>query len=143
MMNKLINSIAYAIRNVWGDGYTIYSESMGQDYQKPCFAIVPLAASQEQKLGQCYQVNYPFDIQYFAQGQGEVNKEIYEIAEQLAVVLEYIDLDGELLRGIDVHYKKEEGILHFFVSYRFHIIRQKEQEPHMTDLSVQMAVKEE
>ena len=80
-----------------------------------------------------YERRNDFDIMFFISDDDyiEVQQEqINPITEDLYFDLEYITLsDGSLLNGIDMSHRVTDGILHFKVSYEYHILKNK----HNTD----------
>ena len=57
-------------------------------------------------------------------------KQINPIVEQLYFDLEYITLsDNSLLQGDDMSYRITDGILHFKVSYSYHIRKVHKEDP--------------
>ncbi|HBY2624530.1 TPA: hypothetical protein MIY37_000680, partial [Clostridioides difficile] len=98
MLNNIIDGISIKLDKTFGDSYTIYSEDVEQGINEPCFFIVPLNPSK---------VSYPsgrelkknsFDVHYFPKSNDK-SFEINEVAEMLLEELEYIEIDGDLVRG--------------------------------------------
>lgn len=121
MVNKLIDGISIKLNQVFGNGKRIYSESVQQGLKEPCFFIAVLNPKQSQMIGLRYFMQHPFDIHYFPAIPGN-NEEIQDVASQLFDALEYITLlDGDVVRGIEMHYEKVDDVLHFFVKYNMFI----------------------
>ncbi|HEK5039646.1 TPA: hypothetical protein SOL92_003958, partial [Clostridioides difficile] len=51
------------------------------------------------------------------------NFEINEIAEMLLEELEYIEIDGDLVRGTNMNFEIIDNVLHFFVDYNYFTIK--------------------
>ena len=62
----------------FGDDYEIYTESVEQGLNEPCFSILCLNPTNEQFLGRRYFRKNQFCIHYFPKGE-EKNKEIMSI----------------------------------------------------------------
>ena len=134
MVNDLIDGISVKLNQVFGDGVRIYSESVKQGLKEPCFFITVLNPTQNPMIGARYFREHSFDIHYFPSKDGG-NQEIQDVASKLFDALEYITLlDGDLVRGTEMHYEKVDGVLHFFVDYNFHVIKHKAPDAYMEEL---------
>ena len=65
-----------------------------------------------------------FCVQYFPETEGKENAECYGIAERLFSCLEYLELDGERIKGTRMRYEITDGILNFFVNYDMFVYQQ-------------------
>lgn len=125
MVNDLIDAISIKLNQVFGDSKKIYSETVKQGLQEPCFFIAVLNPSQKQMIGNRYFRQHPFDIHYFPAVQGN-NNELQEMASNLFDALEYVTLtNGDLVRGTEMHYEVIDGVLHFFVDYNMFVNKPK------------------
>ena len=141
MVNDLIDGISVKLNQVFGDGVRIYSESVKQGLKEPCFFIAVLNPTQNPMIGTRYFREYPFDIHYFPSKDGG-NQEIQDVASKLFDTLEYITLlDGDLVRGTEMHYEKVDDVLHFFVKYNMFVYKQVEKADPMGTLTVNNNVK--
>ena len=68
MINKIIDGISVAINAEFGYDYEIYTESVEQGLNEPCFSILCLNPTNEQFLGRRYFRNNQFCIHYFPKG---------------------------------------------------------------------------
>ena len=59
------------------------------------------------------------------------------MAEQLYDCLEYIQIAGGNCCGRRMRHEIIDGVLHFFVDYDFHVLRERPEEPKMQDLHVE------
>lgn len=118
MLNNIIDGISVKLDKSFGESYTIYSEDVEQGINEPCFFIVPINSSK---------VSYPnarelkknsFDVNYFPKSNDK-SFEINEIAEMLLEELEYIEIDGDLVRGTNMNFEIIDNVLHFFVDYNY------------------------
>lgn len=117
MINDIIDAISIKLNQVFGDGVKIYSENVEQGLQEPCFFIKPLNPSQTQIIWSRYYREYPIDIHYFPQVQGNF-AEMMVIADSLMSQMDLITMiNGDMIRGTDIHYEVVDGVLHFFVKY--------------------------
>ena len=116
MINKIIDGICIEINHVFGDGYEIYTESVEQGFQEPCFSILCLNPTINQKLGKRqFRINQ-FCIHYFPKSN-DARNECIEVAERLIDTLEYINVDGDLTRGNGMRYEIIDDVLSFFINY--------------------------
>ena len=122
MLNNIIDGISIKLDKTFGESYTIYSEDVEQGINEPCFFIVPLNPSK---------VSYPsgrtlkknsFDVHYFPKSNDK-SFEINEVAEMLLEELEYIEIDGDLVRGTNMNFEIVDNVLHFFVDYNYFTIK--------------------
>lgn len=130
-INEIQNGIASILFKSFK--YPIYIDEIKSDAQFPCFVIETLNTEQKHLLDIRYERRNDFDIMFFISDDDyiEVQQEqINPITEDLYFDLEYITLsDGSLLNGIDMSHRVTDGILHFKVSYEYHILKNK----HNTD----------
>lgn len=141
MLNKIIDGVSVALDAAF-EGITMYSEGVKQDFQEPCFFILSLNPSQTQIVGPRYRREYPFDIHYFPRESQEKNQEMNSTAENLLQVLEYITVDGNLIRGTRMNYEKVDGVLHFFISYNLHVHKDIQKQDPMDEVAVTSGLKE-
>lgn len=132
-INDVVNAIAIKLHETFGEGYTIYTESIEQGFQEPCFFIVLLEPNIKQMIGNRYHKALPFDIHYF--GQGSIDA--YNTADKLMTNMEYIKcLNGDLLRGTKMSANLVDGVLHFFVNYNMFVIKESDPVDEMEGLAI-------
>lgn len=108
-------------------GVKIYGEEIRQGFKGPCLFVKLFPVSQDQLLGRRYQRSHSFDIHYFAGS----NEELHDMAEQLYDKMELVSIADSLMRGVKMRHEVVDGVLHFFVDYNFHVIRDAEPDPLM------------
>lgn len=130
MVNNIINGLAVKLNEVFGAGYKIYKESIEQGLKEPCFSIVLLESLNTARLPSRYLRETAFDIHYFPKSTTGAKNEMYEIAEQLILALEYISVkdngNDSLCRGSKMRYEIVDNVLHFFVNYDLFIKKEQE-----------------
>lgn len=139
MINELIIGISQALDTAFSD-VEIHVDEIKQGLIEPCFFIMLLKPSQEQVVGTRYYRENSFDIHYFPKTDN--TSEINIVADKLMDVLEYISFDGGLLRGTKMHSETVSGVLHFFVDYNFHTIKDTITDPYMEQVKVKGKVRE-
>jgi hypothetical protein len=118
MINNIIDGISLKLNQVFGDGYEIYGDAdIVQGLKEPCFFIAVLNPSYKRLLGQRFQVENPFVIQFFPK-KARDNTELHNIAFELFTALELITLpNGDLLHGTSMEHEIVDGVLNFKVNY--------------------------
>lgn len=140
MINKIIDGISVAINAEFGDDYEIYTESVEQGLNEPCFSILCLNPTNEQFLGRRYFRKNQFCIHYFPKSE-EKNKEINEVRERLFECLELVTVDGDLCRGTNMSSETSNGVLSFFVNYDMFMYKMQEGTPTMESYDYSTDVK--
>jgi len=133
MLNNIIDGISIKLNQVFGDGFDIYTESVEQGLNEPCFFILLMPTSQDQVIGKRYFRRHPFDIHYFPSTEDK-NKEILDVVDKLNDDFEYVTMNGDLIHGTKMHHEVVDGVLHFFVNYDFHVIKQPDPDDNEMDV---------
>ncbi|MBQ9737919.1 MAG: hypothetical protein IJV75_00180 [Alphaproteobacteria bacterium] len=136
MINDIINGISVKLNEVFGSEHQIYKENIKQGLKEPCFNIVALEPTQTARLPNRYFRTYPFDIHYFPKSKTDAKTEMYEVAERLFIILEYIFVVDNLCKGNKMKFEIVDGVLHFFVNYDTFIKKPTVKTDHMSDLMV-------
>lgn len=123
MINSIIESISISLYTEFGDDYTIYTESIEQGLQEPCFFVFCINPTNQLFLGKRYFRENGFCLQYFPKDENQAKQEGNAVAERLYSCLEYISVSGKLLRGTKMKYQIVDGVLNFFVNYDFFIYK--------------------
>ena len=125
MIQSIIDGISRKINATFGDGYDIYTEDVEQGLNKSCFFISCINPSNIQKLGVRYLRSHQFSIYYFPDSN-EPKAECLRVLEQLYDALEYIEVDGDLVRGTNMRGEMSDDVLCFFVNYDVFVVKQVE-----------------
>lgn len=119
MVNVVLDSISKALYTTFGTSYYYYVENIEQNANLPCFTIDvlnPLSRSVNRKD---YYRTIPCVIHYFTNNKNTTVKECYSIGEQILECLEYLNIDGQLVRGEDMSYTMVDDVLQVFITYGF------------------------
>jgi hypothetical protein len=108
----------------------VYGEQIKQGFTEPCFFVKLLEGAQEKQLGRRRKRHHTFDIHYF----GSTNAALHDMADQLYTCLEYIEAGGALCRGTDTTHEIVDGVLHFFVQYKLHVMSERPADPVLQSL---------
>ena len=112
MINKIIDSITLAIYEEFGE-VDIYTDSVEQGLEYPCFFVFCVAPSISHDFGRRYEHRNTFVVQYMSNDMVEK----YDVAGRLFNALEVIEVDGKLFRATDTHSSFEDDILNFNLNY--------------------------
>ena len=140
MLNKTITGIAQKLNQVFGDGYEIHIDEVKQGLKEPCFLIVCVTGSQQQEIGTLYEREQAFDLHYFPKAKNYTT-EVNSVVDALNMELEYITVDGNLIRGTKMKHQVTDSVLHFFVNFDIRIRKVVEPDPFMEGLEIIEGVK--
>lgn len=139
MIEKVKKAITNAIYAEFGEEYNVYTEEVEQDLQESCFFVSSLKAENTLFLKNRYFRSQPFCVQYVPRSD-EPRTECEVVRERLYNCLEWIDDEGDLIRGEKMSGEISDGILSFFVNYDLFVYKPSENEP-MEAMSENISVK--
>jgi hypothetical protein len=144
MINEIVNAIVRILDrafNAESDAYEIYNEEIKQDLREPAFFVQSINPSTSLFLGKRYLQHIHILIQYFPKSEA-YQTECNSMGEQLAWIVEWITCkdDDRPIRGSNIHFEVVDGVLNFFVDYKF-FIRKDEGYGPMQTLNLQQTVK--
>lgn len=106
----------------------IYDEKIEQGLGESSFFVKLLNGGQTRELNRRYKRVLDFDIHYF----GLSNEEMNTMAEKMYDILERVSVDaGNTIAGKSLSHEVIDRVLHFFVSYEFHVLRESTVDPIM------------
>lgn len=118
MQNEIMDAVTRKLFALFGGGYAIYTGSVEQELEEPCFFVAFLEPSNKPLLGRRYRRIYDMSIQYFPQEKRQPARELNEVADRLLDGMEYVRLaDGSMRRGTGMKSHTSDGVLTFFVTY--------------------------
>nr|DAI02236.1 MAG TPA: tail completion protein [Caudoviricetes sp.]DAS41847.1 MAG TPA: tail completion protein [Caudoviricetes sp.] len=141
MISSIIKGISVAINTEFGDGYTIYTESIEQGLKEPCFFISCLNPTNKVFFGERYFRTNQMCIQYIPTNTSVEKEECNAVVERLFNCLEYITVGEDPVRGSKMNSEIVDGILNFFVNYDLFIMKLKNEEVAMNEILKNVAVK--
>lgn len=127
-VSNIIDGILQALREEFGEGYTLYTESVEQGLKEPCFFVMCINPQINLFRGVRYFVENQFAISYFPSTKFP-KAEINDVTERLYSCLEYITANGDLLMSRNLSNAIEDNVLHFFVNYNYFSYTPKEETP--------------
>lgn len=144
MIDEIRKAILRKINTFRDKDTKIYSESIEQGFQEPCFYIKEVNSSQNRELGNRYKREHLYDIHYFPNlNSSTKNTDMRAMAEVLYEQLEYIEVAGRPLRGYDMNYRIVDGVLHFFVRYPIFVRKEIDPIPKMENLEIEGGLKDD
>ena len=135
MVLNIIAAISAKIDMEFGESYTIYTEPVEQGFTKPCFFILNLSEAVKNYIGGRYFISYRFQITCYPTDQ-EPNTQLSDISGRLHQILEFLVVEGRLLRGAEITSKTQNNQLVFEISYGMFEVKQEE-EVFMEDIEVE------
>lgn len=123
MIVRIIEAISFVLNKEFGDECKNYTERREQDMNVPCFFIFCSTSKKKHFSDKKYFRSNVFCIEYTPSTEN-VRTECNKVAESLFECLEYIDVDGILLRGAEMEAEIKEGMLFFSLNYDFFVYKQ-------------------
>lgn len=140
MLNDMIDAVSLKLTEEFGTEVAVYKEPVEQGESTPCFFVYLQTSNQKKMLGKRYFLEQKFAIHYHPCTTNK-NSEIFDTIERLSIALEYMTLEGDLIRGTKMNYEVVDNILHFLVNYNFYVYRELETIDVMESMAVKTGVK--
>lgn len=135
MVNLILNAVTKQLGTTFGSPYRYYVENVEQGLTKPCFTadvLIPLMRSRSPFQ---YDRTMPLVLHYFSDSKTDIKKECYAMAERIVECLEYLPVNGKLLRGEDISWQIVDDVLQVFVTYKLTTQKELENEDAMETYS--------
>ena len=126
MIQDIIDGIIEKIKSEYV-GYDVYTESVEQGLNEPCFSILCLTILSDRKLGSRQERNYKFMIRYFPSTQ-EPRSECLTVCDKLNELLTSINTNNGVIHGNDFEGNVVDNVLQYEVTYSLFVQEQYEQE---------------
>lgn len=115
--NDIIDGVSIKLVKLFGEGYTIYTNNIEQGPKFPCFFIKTLPSNKKKLIGNRYKNEFNLVINLMLEKENQ--EEFNSISDKL-YELEYITLlNKDLLKGYDMKTEVSDGVLKFFITYKF------------------------
>lgn len=124
-VRNITDGIVQALFDEFGEGYTFYTDDVEQNLKAPAFLIVCVEPKTEQVIGDRYRREHLFNIVYFPERDNS-NAEVYDVQERLFPALEYITVDGDLVRGTGCETRVIDGVLNVTINYDAFVFKSSE-----------------
>lgn len=133
MINALIKGISKALDAEFGDDYEIHMEEIKQGLKGSCFFIQCINPANDLFLGRRYFRTNQFCIQYFPKSNKK-ESECNSVLVRMFECLEYITVEGDLMRGNAMHGEVVDGVLNFFINFDCFVYKLPSDETPMGDM---------
>lgn len=133
MIKEVIEAISRKLDEV--ADIPIYVDKIPQELQAPCFYIKLLRPTDNVFFDKRYYRTQLFNVHYFP--STEDNSELWDMSDKLMNALEYVELDGEPIRGTSMSSELVDYVLHVSVNYNFFYYKDREPEEYMENLEVE------
>ena len=141
MINGILEGISIALNKEFGDGYTIYTESVEQGLKEPCFFVSCIAPTFRHYFDKRYFSTNKMCIQFIPESQSLARQESNVITERLFSCLEYIKAGDDLIRGTGMRAEMVDEILNFFVSYDYFVKYEEVKQTAMEKVDSKVGIK--
>ena len=113
-VKNVLSAVSAALAAEFG-GFEIFLDSVPQGLAPPCFTV-SCSPSVKQVIGKRFRRDFDLCIHFFP-GTDEPYGECADVEERLYPALQYITVDGDMLRGENMSQKFSDGVLSFNVSF--------------------------
>lgn len=139
-MEEIKNAITVRLGTKVTD-IAIYDEKVQQGFEEPAFFVLPVTGGQSRGLNRRRVRTTLFDIHYFPPLDVARREACERMAVQLYEWLEYVeDIEGNKYRGLDIRHEVVDEVLHFFVSFRVHLMKEKQPETKMQTIKQEVGL---
>lgn len=103
----------------------IYTETIPQGFARPSY-FLDITQSEKTLMGTRVQREFAVTIQFYPPKNNEARENALKIADQLSMILEWIEIDKRPRRFFDCHYHLlDDHTVKFECRYACHLIRQE------------------
>ena len=125
MISSIINAISTSLTTEFN--YAVFTEDTKQDMTIPCFLIANNNHTTELYMGRRYAVKNQFRIQFYP-SEAAKQEQCDGVNERINWCLEYITVDGELMRGSKMMYEMINDVPTYSVNYDAFVYKIEETE---------------
>lgn len=143
LVTELLDWLTINLHSEFGDDYQYYVEEIEQDVSKPCFSVITLEPAVISRGTFKYRKVVPLVIHYFTDcdNTSGAMRDCQSVGERLWNKLEYLSCGDVLLRGEGLSWGMTDGVLQFFVTYTFDIMRTEDKTLMDDGLSSEVQIK--
>lgn len=141
--NDVVDGVSIKINELFGDEYKIHTNNVKQGLEMPCFFIKKLPSSKKKLIGNRYENTDNLVVHAMIEDSEDKEEKLNDIADKL-YELEYITLlNNDMLKGYDMKTEISDGVLLFFVTYKYFTYKEIQKETEMENLTINGEVKNE
>jgi len=120
-LTAILDGISLQLNKTFGDSFTIYPEEVKQGLKQPCFFIKLINPTNEIERDVMYIRNNRYCIHYFPESTNQPKAECGQMLDVLYLAMEYIEVAGNLVRGINMRGEIHDEILMFYIDYNVRV----------------------
>ena len=139
-IEDIIDGVSVKLDELFGDKYTIYSNSVKQGMQFPCFFIHLFNGKQKHYRQNRYKSELNFQIVGFAKDDNI--EQLHEMADGLYDIEYFTINNGDIIRCFNMKHTIEDGVLEFYFDINNFIYKEKIETDKMKNISINKEVKE-
>ena len=141
MIREILEGISIALNEEFGDGYTIYTESVEQGLKEPCFFVSCIAPTFRHYFDKRYFSTNQVCVQFIPDSQNSARLAGNNVTGRLFSCLEYIQAGNDLIRGTGMRAEMVDEILNFFVSYDYFVKYEEVKQTAMEKVDSKVGIK--
>lgn len=127
MINEIMEAMADSLNEIFPES-KIYNEQIKSKIDTPCLFISLKSFKEDKMISNRYFNKVSFQITYHAKNQMNKNDEFFSVYEKIKDALEILRFNENVYNGKDISFEIKEGILHFYVTYSYFILKIREDE---------------
>jgi hypothetical protein len=109
----------------------IYTEQVKQGFVQPAFFVMQLNSGQKKEMNDRFFRSLLFNVHFFPDANSLTKKaDCRGMAERLYLALQLINVNGPV-RANDLKYEIIDDVLHFFLIFKVHLLKEKPAETKM------------
>lgn len=123
MVNDFLSGVSNQLYVKFGSDYKYYVENVKQGLPEKCFTIDCLIPLQRSRSNVLYDRTIPIVVHYFSPDNENAKNDCYEKAEQVVEALEIVPFNDSWVRGENISWQIDDGVLKVFATYKFITIK--------------------
>lgn len=139
----ITQAIATQLKGYFPD-ITRYTETQDEGFKRPCFYVDEILVEHEKLMRERYRRQHHVDIMFFPPLEDDfVERTCRDMANQLSDRMRKLEVPGHEMFAREVSWKRVQNILHYYVTYPYHVLWQKtEHDALMMQLELNIRIKE-
>lgn len=133
-VQQIIDAVKATLQHYFPAVEVFVDEPEEDEILAPYFLVHLQKVSQQHELGRRYYRQHMFNIRYVVPEANRSNLALHQVAEQLYGLLESATHSTGVYKGSEMNHEIVDGVLHFYVDYSFHVVREKPAEVKMQEM---------